>query len=113
MRGVRYEAPHACYRLLAIACLLVVGLVPSTADGQNYRTHDGHDFSVSVKADKPTIMLGETTFLSFEVKNLSNTRLAFGDGGDYRNNLGRPESYKVTVVRVDGKSVPQPKVTMS
>lgn len=99
--------------ILGIACLLVVGLVPSTAEGQNYQTHDGHDFSVSVKAKKPTIMLGETTFLSFEVKNLSDTDLAFGDGGDYRNNIGRPESYRVTVVRDDGKSVPQPKVTMS
>ena len=58
-------------------------------------------------------MLGETTFLSFEVKNLSETRLSFGDGGDYRNNIGRPDSYSVTVVRDDGKSVPQPKVTGS
>jgi tetratricopeptide (TPR) repeat protein len=98
--------------ILAIACLLVVGLVSSPADGQNYRTPDGHDFSVSLKVDKPTIMLGETTFLSFEVKNLSDTRLSFGDGGDYRNNIGRPESYRVTVVRDDGKSVPQPKVTI-
>lgn len=98
--------------MLAMACLLLAGLVPSSASGQNYRTIDGHDFSVSLKADKPTIMLGETTFLSFEVKNLSDTRLSFGDGGDYRNNIGRPESYKVTVVRDDGRSVPQPKVTM-
>ncbi len=85
----------------------------SSAGGQNYRTSDGHDFSVSLKADKPTIMLGETTFLFFEIKNLSDTRLSFGDGGDYRNNIGRPDSYRVTVVRDDGKSVPQPKVTFS
>lgn len=98
--------------ILAIACMLIVGLVSSSADGQNYRTFDGHDFSVSLKVDKPTIMLGETTFLSFEVKNLSDTRLSFGDGGDYRNNIGRPESYGVTVIRDDGKSVPQPKVTL-
>ena len=98
--------------LLAIACLLVVGLVPSVAKGQNYKTPDGYEFSVSLKAEKPTIMLGETTFLDFEVKNLSDTRLAFRDGGDYRNNIGRPDSYGVTVVREDGKSVPQPKVTM-
>ncbi len=101
------------FPILAIACLFVIGLIPLAALGQNYKTIDGHDFSVSLKADKPTIMLGETTFLSFEVKNLSETRLSFGDGGDYRNNIGRPESYSVTVVRDDGKSVPQPKVTMS
>jgi tetratricopeptide (TPR) repeat protein len=100
-------------KIFTIACVLVVGLVPSAVEGQNYNTTDGHDFSVSLKADKPTIMLGETTFLAFEVKNLSDTRLAFGDGGDYRNNIGRPESYRVTVIRDDGKSVPQPKVTMS
>ncbi len=97
--------------ILAIACLLVVGLAPLAASGQNYKTIDGHDFSVSLKADKPTIMLGETTFLSFEVKNHSKARLSFGDGGDYRNNIGRPDSYQVTVVRDDGKAVPQPKVT--
>ncbi len=101
------------FHILAIACLLVVGLVPSAADAQNYKTSDGHDFSVSLKAEKPTIMLGETTFLYFEVKNLSETRLAFSDGGDYRNNIGRPDSYGVTVVREDGKSVPQPEVTLS
>jgi hypothetical protein len=95
--------------IFVVACLFVLGL---TAEGQTYTTHDGHAFSVSLKAEKPTIMLGETTFLSFEVKNLSNTRLSFGDGADYRNNIGRPDSYRVTVVRDDGKSVPQPKVTM-
>ena len=98
--------------ILAVACLLIVGLAGSSADSQTYKTLDGHDFSVTVRADKPTIMLGETTFLTFEVKNLSDTRLSFGDGGDYRNNIGRPDSYRVTVVCDDGKSVPQPRVTL-
>ena len=58
-------------------------------------------------------MLGETTYIVFEVKNNSFKDLYFADGGDYRNNLGRPESYSVTVVRDDGKKVPQPKVHFS
>src|SRR5688500_10405772 len=90
--------------------VLMLGSLCGSVSGQTYTTFDGHNFKVSVKPDKETIMLGETTFLSFEVRNLSDKELSFGDGGDYRNNIGRPDSYRVTVVRDDGKPVPQPKV---
>lgn len=94
--------------LITTVCLL--GLA-SSISGQDYTSYDGHKFSVSVRPEKATIMFGETTYLVFEVTNHSDTDLFFGDGGDYRNNIGRPESYKVTVTAKDGTPVPQPKVT--
>jgi hypothetical protein len=54
-------------------------------------------------------MLGEPGWLQFSVRNLSTEDLQVLVGGDYRNALGRPESFKVRVVREsDGAGVPQP-----
>lgn len=94
--------------LLFSAILLLSSL--ESVRGQNYTTSDGYSFSVRVKPEKETIMFGEATYLIFEVKNHSAQPLSFVDGGDYRNALGRPESYKITVINNDGKPVPQPKV---
>jgi|GEM_PF-1870255 len=104
------------YRFIFFLGLLVFGSSSLPVNAQEYtkyQSSDGHEFAVSVIPDKSTIMLGETTFLAFEVKNLSDAPLYFSDGGDYRNNIGRPERYSVTVMRDDGTPVPQPKVTMS
>ena len=54
-------------------------------------------------------MLNEPVFLSFEIRNYSPQALCLGVGGDYRNSLGRPDSFTVTVNRADGTAVPQPK----
>lgn len=64
---------------------------------------------VSLVPDKATIMLGESTYLSFVVKNKSGHDLQVVVGGDYQNGLGRPDSFTVTVVGKDRKQVPQPK----
>lgn len=96
--------------------LFVLIFLSSTLSAQtysNYVSSDGKKFAVSVRPEKSEIMFGETTYLVFEVKNLSDTKLTFGDGGDYRNNMGRPERYSVKVVREDGTNVPQPEVTFS
>jgi len=53
-------------------------------------------------------MIGEPIYLSFIVQNDSNQDLQVLVGGDYRNALGRPETFTVTVLREDGKHVPQP-----
>jgi hypothetical protein len=77
------------------------------AQGQTYSVN-GAPIEVSLLPEKSVIMLGEPIHLSFIVRNLSGTDLLFSDGGDYRNRLGRPESYDVRAVRSDGKLVSKP-----
>src|SRR6267142_4415736 len=69
---------------------------------------DAQQIGVKLVPDKPTIMIGEPIYLSFIVQNDSNQDLQVLVGGDYRNALGRPETFTVTVLREDGKHVPQP-----
>ena len=80
----------------------------SQVEGQTAKTTDEHQIEIGLKPDKETIMLGEPGFLSLEVKNSSPQDLCLGVGGDYRNNLGRPDSFKVLVTGKNGKAVPQP-----
>src|SRR5215212_9890408 len=68
---------------------------------------------VRLVPDKPAIMLGEPIYISFIVQNNSDQDLQVLVGGDYRNALGRPESFTVTVAREDGKHVPQPSAGQS
>src|SRR5690348_6587546 len=77
---------------------------------QSFTTDGGAQIEVVLRPAKETIMLGETTFINFEVTNLSDKEICMTVGGDYRNDVGRPDSYKVTVGGDDGKSVPQPEV---
>ena len=93
--------------LLSLFILLVA--VPQVA-AQKALTNEGYQLEINLKSDKESIMLKEPTFFSFEIKNYSPEKLCVTEGGDYRNNVGRPDSYKVTVTRDDGKSVPQPEV---
>jgi hypothetical protein len=68
---------------------------------------------VTVVPDKPAILLGEPTSLSYVVRNLSSEDLQILVGGDYENELGRPSSFQVRVMRSDGTWVEQPKVGFS
>jgi hypothetical protein len=95
-----------------ISAFLLIFLLFSTAQAEIYTTSDGHQFEVNLRPDKPEIMLGEPIYLSFEITNLSEVDLSFPEGGDYRNRLGRPESYQVKSVRTDGKAVPVPEIGM-
>lgn len=63
---------------------------------------------VSLVPDQPSVMLGEPVHLSFFVKNHSACDLQIIIGGDYRNRLGRPNTFTVTVRGEDGRTVPQP-----
>lgn len=69
---------------------------------------NGWDIEICLVADREDIMLGEPIYLSFMVRNHSDQDLQLTEGGDYRNRLGRPESYSVTAFDEDGKPVPQP-----
>jgi hypothetical protein len=62
----------------------------------------------SAAPEKAELMLGEPGYLLFKVANPSDRPLRVMVGGDYRNRLGRPNSFKVSVVDADGKKVPQP-----
>ena len=70
-----------------------------------YNTALGN-IKVTLVPDKRNIMVGEPISLSLIVRNLSDTDLQTIQGGDYRNRLGRPESYAVTAVDPNGRAVP-------
>lgn len=71
-------------------------------------TVDGYEIRTRLVPDQTTIMLGEPIYVSFIVDNHSNQDLRVLEGGDYRNRLGRPESFTVTVQGEDNRHVPQP-----
>ncbi len=75
--------------------------------GEVYKV-EGSEVEVTVIPDKKEIMIGEPIYLSFTVSNHSDKNLQLIEGGDYRNRLGRPESYSVIVTRQDGKKIPNP-----
>lgn len=63
---------------------------------------------VTLAPEKKVMMLGEPNFLRFTVRNLSPQNWKVEVGGDYRNALGRPDSFTVKVADAEGKPVPQP-----
>jgi len=99
--------PNAIFRIFTLSALILTTSFPlyAPAQGQTYSVN-GAPIEVSLLPEKSVIMLGEQIHLSFIVRNLSGTNLQFSEGGDYRNRLGRPESYDVRAVRSDGKQVP-------
>ena len=68
----------------------------------------GYEIQTRLVPDKTTVMLGEPIYVSFIVENHSEQDLDVLVGGDYRNRLGRPESFSVTVQGEDKRHVPQP-----
>jgi hypothetical protein len=82
--------------------------VPPAPVKQEHFHINGGQIEISLSPDKPDIMLGEPAYLSFVVQNRSGQTLQMIVGGDYRNVLGRPESFSVTTIGDDGKEVAQP-----
>lgn len=70
------------------------------------------EIEVTLVSEKKTIMLGEPVWLSFVVANKTDQEMYVVYGGDYRNALGRPDSFKVSVVDQNQKLVPQPSAGM-
>ena len=71
-------------------------------------TVGGYEIHTRLVPDKTIIMLGEPVHVSFIVENRSEQDLQVLVGGDYRNGLGRPESFTVTVQGEGNRHVPQP-----
>ncbi|HEY0429275.1 MAG TPA: hypothetical protein VGC76_15955 [Pyrinomonadaceae bacterium] len=94
----------------AFVVFLILLAVGDSVRAQNYTTSDGFSFEVSFSADKTEIMVGEPVYLSMGVKNLSNVDFCIVDGGDYRNNLGRPQSFSIEAVHDDNLKVPVPEI---
>src|ERR1700730_931565 len=69
---------------------------------------DNTQIQVKLIPDKSTIMIGDPVYLTFAVLNNSDLDLQVMVGGDYRNSLGRPESFCVTTISEDGERVAQP-----
>ncbi len=103
-------------RLLVVLLFEAVCVSHSAAQAKNTDQQieaANRQLEVSLVIDKPKIMLGEPVYLSFIVQNESDQDLQVLVGGDYRNSLGRPETFNVTVTKDDGKRVPQPDAGMS
>lgn len=80
---------------------------PARAD-EIFISVDGRKVGVVLIPEKPSIVLGEPTALVFTLNNYSDDTLYVEEGGDYRNRLGRSDSFKVRVTGTDGVPVPQP-----
>ncbi len=63
--------------------------------------------------DQPTIVLGEPTFMAFRVHNPGDVAVWRGVGGDYRNALGRHQSYACAAEDDAGAQAPVPEVAFS
>jgi hypothetical protein len=74
---------------------------------------DAGAIEVTLVPDKAKVMLGEPLYLSYVVRNKSPEALQVIIGGDYRNELGRPESFTVVTRDADGHPVPQPSIQMN
>ncbi len=89
--------------LLTFAPLLI--LTHAQTRAQMVVTAGGSAVEVSLKPDKPEVMLGEPVFVTFEVRNASGVDLQTSVGGDYRNRLGRPDSFRLSATSEEGHFV--------
>ncbi|MEO6574531.1 MAG: hypothetical protein ABIP89_11880 [Polyangiaceae bacterium] len=65
----------------------------------------GCEIELTLAPDKAQWLLGEPVFMTFRVTTACAKQLSVLDGGDYRNQFGRAESYKVTAVDASGARV--------
>ncbi|MCY1059757.1 hypothetical protein [Nannocystis sp. SCPEA4] len=67
----------------------------------------GRKLAVSLEPDRRTIRQDEPLYLSFQVQLVAGEPLILIEGGDYRNHLGRPESYVLAAIDLErGRSLP-------
>jgi hypothetical protein len=64
--------------------------------------------TVQLVPDKSNFMLSERVYLSFVVENLTDREFHVLEGGNYRNQLGRPEDFQVIVTDTDGNAIEKP-----
>ncbi len=99
--------------IIASVTLFILLLINPAAHAQNFLTQEGFPMEIRLKTDRETIMLNEPAYIYLEIANHSPHKLCVSEGGDYRNRLGRPESFTVKVTKEDGTSVPQPEIGLS
>ena len=94
--------------VMVVACFALLGTgSPPRAPAKTY-VANGWTLDVRLVPEKKTILLGEPIYLDFIVDNGSSQNLSLLVGGDYRNNLGRPNRFSVEATRADGEPVPVP-----
>lgn len=87
--------------------ILCVFLLIASVKAEIYTSVDGYKFEVNLSLQKNSIMLGEPIYMDFDVTNLSEQDLGVLWGGDYRNEFGRPDSFKVEIVNSNGEIIPK------
>lgn len=92
--------------ILVVGLLVAIGSLCPAAE--NFISVEGKRVGITLVPEKPVIMLGEPGALVFTLNNLSDAPLYVEVGGDYRNRLGRPDSFKVSVKGANGVAVPRP-----
>jgi hypothetical protein len=83
---------------------VLLAMLTATCVGSEYHAGDWK-LSVSLVPDSDSLTFGEPVWLSFKVENLSDDDLSIIVGGDYRNQFGRPDSFKIKVLGKDGAAV--------
>jgi hypothetical protein len=91
---------------LMVLPFLVAAIAPGVVSADPYEVA-GVKLDVTAAPEHAEYMLGEPGYVLFKVANQSDRNLRLMVGGDYRNRLGRPDSFKIEVVRDDGKKMPQ------
>ena len=104
------DSKHPAVTAAARRALEMIDVKPADTldDGHSAKLYstDLGKIEIALVPDKAVIMVGEPVSLSFTVRNLSDTDLQTIQGGDYRNRLGRPESYVITAFDPNGQTVP-------
>lgn len=67
--------------------------------------------STRLEMSKDTVMVGEPAYFYFVVTNHLAQEIFVEEGGDYRNELGRPETFQVTVTNQAGDTVHMPRIS--
>jgi len=86
---------------------LMLAIVPCRA-AEEFIAVEGKRVGVNLVPENPVIMVGEPAAVLFTLHNYSDADLQVLEGGDYRNKLGRQNSFKVSVYDAGGAPVPQP-----
>ena len=69
-------------------------------------------FRATAKPEQPDLMVGEPGWVFFDVHNDTNVDKRAIVGGDDRNGLGRPDSFKIVVTDDQEKPVTQPSILL-
>lgn len=92
---------------LIVLTMFVAGIAPVAVSAGPYEVA-GVKLDITAAPENSEFMLGEPGYVLFKVANQSDRNLRIMIGGDYRNRLGRPDSFKVEVVGINAEKVQQP-----